>query len=401
MALRRPRLARRASAVSGPGSAPARGAPSPEQPWSSLPAMRRSLGEPVPAVLRPQFNGGLATWRLLTMAGSTRPASTWTAMAPLSSPEWTRRRQGRGPHTAPQVAEAGLATGSGPTLWSPASRPAETHANPGQLGSGPSLPAGMPDGLGAEALAILSRPVPAATGAPASPQPGARPGNGAPAARSPAADRQGRAGLGAALPALPSSARPLGTDLTGRWPPVASGLPGPPPIAWPGRSETGAAPVPGIGPVLSGLPPTARPLRSDDGMSPPTLLPSARPLEPSAQASSTTRTPPPDDRMPVVHRPSQPGRAALAASQAQHPWPASPAGSSAPAGNGTTVSVSGRRLTAADQDRQVDASALARELARHHKDELAQALAPTLARILRPPRDHGWERDDLPRELPR
>jgi hypothetical protein len=75
-------------------------------------------------------------------------------------------------------------------------------------------------------------------------------------------------------------------------------------------------------------------------------------------------------------------------------------GGSAPPGH-VTIGSSGQRFASAGQVRPVDAAALAREIAQHHGDELAQAVAPALARLLRPPRDRGAARDKLPPELPR
>lgn len=66
-----------------------------------------------------------------------------------------------------------------------------------------------------------------------------------------------------------------------------------------------------------------------------------------------------------------------------------------------TISSYGQRFASADHHRAVDTAALAREIARRHGDEIAQAAAPVLARLLRPPRDRSAERDKSPPELPR
>lgn len=62
---------------------------------------------------------------------------------------------------------------------------------------------------------------------------------------------------------------------------------------------------------------------------------------------------------------------------------------------------SGQRFSSAQPVQPVNAAALAREIARHHGDELAKAVAPALARLLRPPRNRTAERDESPAELPR
>lgn len=75
-------------------------------------------------------------------------------------------------------------------------------------------------------------------------------------------------------------------------------------------------------------------------------------------------------------------------------------GGSAPPGP-VTIGSSGPRFASAGPIRPVDTAALARQIAQHHGDELAQAMAPALARLLRPPRDRGAQRDEPLPELPR
>jgi len=285
------------------------------------------------------------------------------------------------------------------------------------------------------------------------------------AARTPDAARPGRprTGLGPALPGLPRSARPLAPVDGELLAPTAPGtpsapgaledsdrpgmpnrpdLPGMPNRPGPpgGRgSPAGTAPTPadasaypraGIGPVLASLPATARPLSPVAGGSPLPLPESPRhsswPTGTAPTRTAPTRTAPtwtapptasgaPDAQLsgqllPVVHHFEQAGQAGPTAVPTARLAPAPTRGNSLPGGpvpggpvpaGPVTISSSGQRFASAQLVQPVNAALLAREIAQHHGEELAQAVAPALARLLRPPRNRSAERDESPAELPR
>jgi hypothetical protein len=446
MAVRwRPRQARRAGAAPGSDVSVAWREPGPEQAWRSAPPVRRRLSEPVATVVVPGFIDRLATWRLAKMTVATRPASTWTSLTPLTQAAWTRRRSGV--RTSPGAGETG--PGPGPARSRSAIEPGADPSAVTRLTARPPREAAAHAGAGLDPLATLNRPTGIDLRAPAPPIPPvaggpvAGPLRLASAAGMPGANRRDRpqTGLGPALPGLPRSARPLIPDRGEPQAPITPGtlsalgalddsgwpgLPGRPgPLGWRG-SPTGTAPAPadvsaypraGIGPVLASLPITARPLSPVVGGSPPPLpaspLHSSRPTGP-APTGAGPETPsgaqPPGHGLPVVHRFEQAGQAGPAAALTARfaPAPArssSAAGTSVPGGSvppgHVTIGSSGQRFASAGQVRPVDSAALAREIAQRHGDELAQAVAPALARLLRPPRDRSAERDELHAELPR
>ncbi len=391
---RRPSRARRAGTVPPPEIPVGRT----QQAWRSARPLRRALSEPVPPVIAPGFTNRLATWRLAEMTVATRPVRTWTCLTPLTPSAWTRRRSGA--LTSADLAAARLAPDAGSVRWRSVTEP------------------------GADLATAPPRPS------------FAGPLRRASAAWTPDAARPGRprTGLGPALPGLPRSARPLGPDLgeppapTAPSPPYATGAPddlgwpampgrpgplGPPAGTAPTPADASAYPRAGIGPMLASLPPTARPLSPVAGGSPPPLPPQApvspRPAEPAPPAWAAPRTSrgsqEPRHGLPVVHRFEQAGQAGPVAAPTAGLAPPLARSGSVPGGQvppgPVTIGSSGPRFSSAQPAQPVNAAALAREIARHHGDELAKAVAPALARLLRPPRNRTAERDESPAELPR
>src|SRR5579859_5437589 len=140
--------------------------------------LRRSLSEPVPLVMSPDFAGRLATWRLASMT-ATQPTASWTAITPATQAGWTRRRRRAGWPDPPAAAQPVAAH---PLTGGPA------HVQPGA--GLPRLTAGSRS-RDLDLLASLTRPAPAVVGAPT------------PLPYSPAAAPNGyRMCLGSALPGL-------------------------------------------------------------------------------------------------------------------------------------------------------------------------------------------------------
>jgi len=453
---RRQRWARRAGATRAPDAAVAVGEPGPEQAWRSAPPVRRCLSEPMSPVIPPAFTDRLATWRLTMMTAITRPPSTWTCLTPLTQSAWITRR---GARTAPQVAQARPEQNPGPARWRSAAEPGGDLATVARLSTRPSRGAVEDGSGGPDPVAVPNRSIAAGIRRPAALIPGDVDGPvaGPPQRASPAdaaarrashegtpgatrRDRPPLAGLGPALPGLPLTARPLRPrdeeQLPARSPesrlPVAR------------RVESAAEAGPGRSPATDSAPLRAPGGSGPGGSGPGDPVPGhvaissygqssvpadhlrpvdvaalareiAQPLRPREEEQLRARSP--ELPLPVVHRfesaaGAGPVRSTPADSAPLHPLRAqggSGPGSSGPGGpvpggpvpGHVTISSYGQRFASADHHRAVDTAALAREIARRHGDEIAQAAAPVLARLLRPPRDRSAERDKSPPELPR
>jgi hypothetical protein len=413
---RRPPKPRRVDAVSESEIPVARRDLGSQQAWRSAPPLRRALlagqpralSEPAPLVIAQGFTDRLATWRLATMAVATRPVSTWTSLTPLTPPAWTRRR------TSPHKEAAGFAPDGGSFRRS-ATGPGADQVTAARLPARSRRPVASHGDVGPDFLAALTRPTAVGVRGQAALAPAVAVGSvavgsvartlrRASAAAAPDAGRP----EGPALPGLPRSARPLSPDPGAPPAPTASGTPGSPTATAPASADASAYPRAGIGPVLASLPPTARPLSPVvDGRPLPAGPPSAGAAHPTAPG-----TQPPGHGLPVVHRSGQAGHAGRAGAAASptagfappsarsRPVPSPVPASPVPPGY-VTIGSSGQRFASAEPARPADAAVLAREIARDHGDELAQAVAPALARLLRPPRDRGRERDEPSAELPR
>jgi len=350
-----------------------------------------AFGGPEPVTDFPAFRDRLAAWRLSTLPVTLGPTRAWTCITPMGLPAWTRRRTAV-PKAVPR-SEAGTVVSAMPAM-PPATAPAVASTRATDVRT---LSPTVPLGERMQSPVFIGRPAPAVrVDPPHAPAGGSvpRPGIGRPTQGPVAANRSQRASFDptygqtpATAPVSMAKASPATAPITVQPPgsqplpllTAAAVRPGAVPALGHGHGAGSDAPSPSL-PLATGVPGMA--VREQPASSPPPS-PMQRPL-------------------PVVHH-----RTALPASSPQ-PSPSRPAspplGSSIqtpvslPQGTGSAGPPTPRITRPATS---ADAAAVVHELAHHHREELARALAPALARWLRPAPARRWTRDDAHPEPPR
>ncbi|NUR57400.1 MAG: hypothetical protein HOV87_01615 [Catenulispora sp.] len=344
--------------------------------------VRPVLGAAVPVTDPLAFRDCLAAWRAPALLAASRPASAWTCITAVVAAAWTTRRRGGGREAERVSAASATPAGIAPVVEVP-------------------VPVSTPT------VAVLSHdPVMLALVVPTPPVPQASDRDTEVGARTTTAPAI--PGFGRPLPGIPAGPRSQA--------PVSTPAPAPLPILQQADIQPGPHRRPGPRPQpLARNQPLDHPLNQPLTLSRPPTPNQPQPPMPAVAAGPGFGRPAsglpvvvagaptamtgerPPRGLPLVDRPAAP----RTPPNSSHGAPAPSRGDipSAPSSPSTAFARSASASTSTP--RPPDAAAVASELARHHGNELARALAPVVERWVRPAPERPWSRPAARLNLPR